>query len=110
MTRSVFSPSAAITSALGILVVASACGHSSQILDAYEKSKKNGGTATGSGATGGTGTGGTGTGGTGNMSGGGGTGMVGPQYDCNMVGSQQFDTKYMQAYSVDPADQKAADD
>jgi beta-glucosidase len=108
MTRSVFSPSAAITSALGILVVASACGHSSQILDAYEKSKKNGGTATGSGATGGTG--GTGTGGTGNMSGGGGTGMVGPQYDCNMVGSQQFDKKYMQAYSVDPADQKDADD
>lgn len=111
MTRSVFSPSA-ITSALGMLVVASACGHSSQILDAYEKSKKNpvvsgtgGSTNPGSG-----GTGNTGTGGTGNMSGGGGTGMVGPQFDCNMVASQQFDPKYMQPYSVDPADQKAADD
>ncbi len=106
MTRSVFTPSA-ITSALGMLVLASACGHSSQILDAYEKSKKNP-IASGSGGSSNPGSGGTG--GTGNMSGGGGTGMVGPQYDCNMVGSQQFDTKYMRAYSVDPADQKAADD
>jgi beta-glucosidase len=106
MTRSVFSPSA-ITSA-SVIVLAFACGHSQQSLDAYNKAKSgqlstatSGSTNTG--ATGGdTGTGGS-TGGSGNMPGTGGTGMTGQQFDCTMAASQQFDPDYMKPYSV-PAD------
>ncbi len=90
MTRSVVTPSA-VTSAL-VIVLASACGHSADVMNAYERSKANPIVS---------GTGGTmspGAGGAGNTSGTG--GAPANQYDCSMPASQQFDSAHMQAYSV----------
>jgi len=110
MSRSLTTPSA-MTSVF-LLALAAACGHSSQTLDAFEKSKEGGNSTStggsGSGATGGSSsgaTGGTDSGGTGNMGSGGSSGTSPkPQFDCSAVASQQFDDKYMRAYSVEQAD------
>jgi beta-glucosidase len=89
------------------MVLAVACGHSAQVLDAYEQSKKGAITSTGgssnTGGTGNTGTGGDtttgGSGGTGgSTSGSGGSGT--PDSACMAAPSQQFDTAHMQPYSV----------
>src|SRR4051812_27295716 len=101
MSRSLpFKPSA-ITSALAIAWIAAACGHSQTVQDAFENAKKGG---LGSGNTGNTAGGG-------NMATGG-SGNVGnlPQFACTTVASQQFDSKYMEAYSVSPDVVKAVND
>jgi len=90
MSRSLpFKPSA-ITSALAIAWIAAACGHSQQVQDAFE-SAKNGNVGTGN----------TGNGTAGNSNGTAGSGPLAPS--CSTAPSQQFDSKYMEAYYVDPA-------
>lgn len=93
MSRSLpFKPSA-ITSALVMAWIAAACGHSQQVQDAFENAKNG---SLGSGNTGNTGSGGSGN----SSSGGSGNVANLPQYACTSVASQQFDPKYMEAYSV----------
>jgi beta-glucosidase len=86
-----------MTSAL-VMAFASACGHSSKTLDAYESSKTLGvvtipepttpsPSATGPNPT-----------------------PAGAQYDCSAPASQQFDPTYMQAYSVSADVTKDVDD
>jgi hypothetical protein len=101
MSRSLpFKPSA-ITSALVVAWVAAACGHSTQLTDAYNAAKNG---AISNGNTGNTGTG---TAGSGNSSNGGsgntaGSGTTLPQYSCT-VADPQFDRDHMNPYVEDPA-------
>lgn len=88
MSRSLPFKPTAITSVLAVVWIAAACGHSSEVKDAFESAKKGS-----SNSTGNTGN----TAGTGNSSGG--SGAVVPQ-GCGPAPSQQFDSKYMEAYSV----------
>src|SRR6188768_195648 len=86
MSRSLpFKPSA-ITSALVIAWIAAACGHSQEVMDAYNNAL--GGKLPAPAGTSG--------------AAGNGNNPTGPQYACTTVRSQQFDEKYMEAYSVAP--------
>jgi beta-glucosidase len=88
MSRSLpFKPSA-ISSALVVAWVAAACGHSQQVLDAFESAKNGTTTSAGSGNIGSS----AGAGNVSNL----------PQFDCKAVASQQFDPDYMKAYYVSP--------
>src|SRR6187431_1637992 len=88
MSRSLpFKPSA-ISSALVMAWVAAACGHSQQVLDAFESAKNGTSNSAGSGNTN-----------PGNEAGAG-NGL--PQFDCKAVASQQFDSATMQPYYVSP--------
>jgi len=68
--------------------VAAACGHSQQVLDAFESAKNGTSNSAGSGNTN-----------PGNEAGAG-NGL--PQFDCKAVASQQFDSATMQPYYVSP--------
>jgi beta-glucosidase len=97
MSRSVPTKRSVITSVFMVAVAAGVgCGHSSEVLQAYENAKN--GKPNSSGGTGNTGN----TGGAGNTTGTSGSGGSLPQFDCSAVASQQFDTAHMQPFSVSP--------
>ncbi|HEY2408793.1 MAG TPA: glycoside hydrolase family 3 C-terminal domain-containing protein [Polyangiaceae bacterium] len=83
MSRSVSFVSSATTSAFALALV-TACGHSAKTLDAYKLAKSGISPTAVSTAAVCT------------------TSNTGPQFDCTLAGSQQFDTQYMQAYCVSP--------
>jgi len=81
-------------------VTAVGCGHTDKVMEAYEAAKKGGPVGSGATDTGGSSaSGGSGnTGNTGNTPAGG-SGSTLPSFDCNNA-NPQFDTKYMEPYSV----------
>lgn len=97
MTRSVPSKRSVLTS-LFLLggVIAVGCGHSDKVMEAYEAAKKGGPVGSGNTDSGGSASGGSGN--TGNTPAGG-SGSTLPSFDCNNA-NPQFDSKYMEPYSV----------
>ena len=97
MTRSALSAPSALTSVF-VLALTAACGHSSQTLDAYEKTKE-GAPSTGSGGSGNPSGGTSGTSGTSASGTSGTSGSAGMAVSCDAAPSQQFDSAHMKAYT-----------